>query len=487
MDYDTIRRDKKLRKIAGERNLLAFAFLYFNDFITFNFAPFHRDLEYDLLDDETQRILVLMFRESAKTVLCGLIYPLWCICYKKRNFIIYGSDESNAAAANMANLIFQLQTNTLLKNDFGELYFESKGAGKATRKKTIKDFTTTNNIRVLARGVGQKVRGSLHNSHRPDLFIGDDLESLRNVGTKENRDKIDNWIHSEVLSAMDQATGKAIILGNLLHQDAVVNRIAKKTEVWSVHKVPLIVDGQFAWPQRWVHTKSEADKINATRPRERWVVSKEQVEYDKGNLVFNQEYMLRPISDKDQIIKGEWIQYFDLHKKNFDLHDEKRYRVGMALDPAISEKEKADFTACTVWIYERATGFSYCLDHFNIKASFEDIKQKTNKFYRYYYPHFLKVEDVAAQNWLIQDLTNNFGLPVFPVKRRSDKRSRLITVSSFFQQGRVFFQRHHETIIDQLVNFGATEHDDLVDTVIDTLQEFYNVSGTRVFKNNTGL
>lgn len=483
-DIQTILSSKKLRIEAGRQSLLNFAMIYLAEYVKFPYANFHRYLEEDLYDDEEKRILAMMFRESAKTVLCGLVYPLWCICYKKRHFIIYGSDEENAAASNMANLIYQLQANTLIANDFGTLYFEPRGIYKTTKKKTVKDFVTTNNIRVYARAVGQKVRGKLHNSHRPDLFLGDDLESIRNTNTKESRDKIDKWIHSEVLPALDQAYGKAVIMANLLNEDAVAQRLANKPEVWKVHRVPVQKDGKFAWPARWVQTKEEAKKVNAKRNRDQWVVSVEEVKEDKGSLIFNQEYMLKPIRDEDQII---FPNHCHLYDTKFKWTDEKRFKVVMAVDPAISEKQKADYTAIAVFLLDKITNQAYCLDFVNKRMSFQQIKDQINKLWKYWQPQAVLVEDVAAQNWLIQDLRNEYQMRVIGVKRRADKRSRLVSVSYLFEQGKVHFKANQEIIIDQLVNFGSMAHDDLVDAVIDCLQYLYRRGKTKLKKSANGI
>ena len=47
------------------------------------------------------------------------------------------------------------------------------------------DFTTLNDIRVKARGRGQRLRGLKHKQWRPDLVILDDLENDVNVRNPE--------------------------------------------------------------------------------------------------------------------------------------------------------------------------------------------------------------------------------------------------------------------------------------------------------------
>lgn len=481
IDFDLIRTKKSFRKEAGRQCLLSFMSIYFSEYIQYSFADFHIELESDLWDDEVKRILAVMFRESAKTVFCALVYPLWCICYKKRNFIIFGSDEENAAIALMENIINELQTNKLLINDFGMLFFEQKSVYSASKKKTIKDFVTTNDIRVLARGTGQKVRGRIHKRFRPDLFIGDDIESIKSVQNKEQRDKNDKWLHSEVIPALNKVYGKIIILGNMLHKDAVVARLEAKPEVWSIHKVPVMYpDGSFAWPDRWVNTKEEAKKVNHGIDRDNHVVSIEEVKQEVGTIIFKQEWMLIPLNEADQIILDEWIKYY---KQSFNHTDERRYKVVMAIDPAVSEKEAADFTAISVWVYDKLEERAYCCDYLNERLSYHMIKEKTSRLYKYWRPHTVIVEDVAAQNWLIQDLRDEYQMHVIARRRKADKRSRLVSVSHLFERGKIHFRWNQQIIVDQLINFGASEYDDLVDTVIDNLQAMFKRRKSRLVKS----
>jgi len=481
MTWEVILSNREYRVEAGRQSLLNFIIIYLSDFVRYPFAPFHTDLEADLYDDAQKRVACLMFRESAKTFFVSLAYALWCICYNKRNFILFGSDDQNASTSIMANLVRQLQDNELITNDFGVLYFEKTGGYSSSKKKSVKDFITANDVRCMARGVGQKVRGYTHNRHRPDLFIGDDLEGSKSVTTKEMRDKADLWLHSEVLPALNQVRGKAVISGNMLHRDCLMARLEAKSDVWKMHKVSLVNDdGVIAWGSRFVNTEAEAIELNKTLPLDMQVISIDEVRRDKGSHIFNQEYLLRPLSDEDQIIFPDHLKWYD---EDINFLDRHRYRVVMAVDPAISLKDKADFSACSVWALEKKTNKLFCLDFFNEKLSFQQLKERIYRMYQYYQPEGCIVESVQAQEWLVQDLRDDYQMIVYSMKRKADKRSRLVSISHIFEQERVHFRRNQQKIIDQIIDFGIANHDDLVDTVIDSIQELISTKKTRVFKN----
>jgi hypothetical protein len=48
----------------------------------------------------------------------------------------------------------------------------------------VDDFVTLNDIRVKARGRGQRLRGLKHRQWRPDLVVLDDLENDKMVKTR---------------------------------------------------------------------------------------------------------------------------------------------------------------------------------------------------------------------------------------------------------------------------------------------------------------
>ncbi|MCH7492956.1 phage terminase large subunit [Patescibacteria group bacterium] len=76
----------------------------------------------------------------------------------------------------------------------------------------------------------------------------------------------------------------------------------------------------------------------------------------------------------------------------------------------------------------------------------------------------LYIEEVAYQKSFIDALKNDGyparGMPTLG----TNKESRLKTVSQYLENGQVFFpHRGTETLISQLLGFGAERHDDLVD------------------------
>src|SRR4029077_1827283 len=85
------------------------------------------------------------------------------------------------------------------------------------------------NARITAASSEQSIRGLRHNQHRPDLIVGDDLEDMASVKTKEGRQKTYQWFTGEAIPAGDKNT-RTIIVGNLLHEDSLLMHLKRNID-----------------------------------------------------------------------------------------------------------------------------------------------------------------------------------------------------------------------------------------------------------------
>jgi len=484
MTIEEILEKKEYRIEASKYSFKFFLMCYFADNLNYPFADFHEDLFDDLEDDEILQILVVMFRESAKTFIVGIAYVLWRIVFRKSDYMVFCSDTSTSAASIMDNVKDHLQTNKILIHDFGQMYFEKRRANQKSVKKTEKRFIA-NGVCLWARGVEQKVRGVLHNGKRPDFALFDDVENVTNVNSVEVRAKTLKWINSEVLPALNKVNRKIIKLSNFLHEDCAAANI-KKNKTWKTHWMPLYSGDILAWPDRWTFTKKEAVEWNHNHERDQWKISVEEEKERIGTNIFNMEYMLTPMKLGDVIIPEQWIKYYN---NDFDWLNSNLFRIIITVDPAVKTGEANDFTAIAVVAQDLRSGLMYLIDIINRKLSFSEIKENISMLDRTYLPEVVLVEDVAAQNWLIQDLQND-NIPVQGVQRRADKRSRLISVSGHIENGRFLFRSNQRDAVSQLVGFTGTDKsykDDMIDTIVDVIDFFTKKNIITMRKNKTGL
>ena len=418
-----------------------------------------------------------VFAAQASQPSAPLALPLWAALEhpEKYPFIILVADSSRQATLNISAIKYELETNSLIKQDYGEIKgnviedFSLQGEGEEWQKQNI---VLSNGVRILARSRGQKVRGLRHLQHRPKLVVVDDPEDGEWVRTKENRDKTDRWLHSEIAGGLDARKGKLVVIGNLLHMDALLSRLRAPGTGFKVLEFPLIRDGdgtpleRCTWPAMYPTEQSLKDK-----------------ERDMGPIAWSREMLLKIVADEGQIITPEDIHYYDeippMNETTNDKGETMRIPVlaslkGHGVDLAISEKESADYTAIVSGdvyyvedapkIYVRANSYN---EHVNFHETMKHVRSipgqrgGANIFF---------VEDIGYQKAAVQEMERAL-LPVVPMKPTTDKRSRLQVVAPYIKNGTVLFPRAGcEELLGQVFNLGVESHDDLVDALVWLIQ-----------------
>ncbi len=194
-----------------------------------------------------------------------------------------------------------------------------------------------------------------------------------------------------------------------------------------------------------------------------------------GNYIsWAREYLLKIVPDEDQIIKPEWIQYYD------DLpidNNKKITAIVTGVDLAISQRKAGDYTAIvSVAVFkEKSLPEVYVLPNMlNKKITFDatlkKVAEKHEQLKEYYGISEIFVENNGYQESAVQQL-KNMGVPVKGVTSVIDKRARLSSVSHLFEQGKVFFpKKNADLLIRQLTGFGSEKHDDLSDALVIALE-----------------
>jgi len=291
---------------------------------------------------------------------------------------------------------------------------------------------------------------------------------MESVKTQENRDKLFEWLTSDVLPAGDKDT-RLVFIGTPLHEDSLLRRLEKQFEVGNPRNVfrryPILDEnGKPLWPGKF---PNEAD-IQAER------------EKCLNERAWLREYMLKIVSPDDQRVQREWIQYY----KDFPTGPDARFRqITLGIDPARSQSATADYTAMVgARVYGAGTERTiYILPNpVNAKLTTEQILNKVEmltlaygaggKTLRVY------VEDVNFQGILAELLVGKgIRAKLFPLKGRS-KDDRLEAIVRLIEVGKILFpEKGAEKLIEQILGFGSEKHDDLVDaftmTVLQSLED----------------
>jgi len=406
-------------------------------------APFHHELVRMLeqrADDVVTPMAVAAPREFAKTTVCAFGYVLHQICFRRRHFILIGSDTEDLASDLTGYIYLELLYNERLQQDFGELV---KG------NKPVNDFVTLNDIRVKARGRGQRLRGLKHKQWRPDLVILEDLENDTNVRNPEIVQSILDWVKSAVYPAVD-ARGTLMIIGTILRWHS------------ALHVMLTSLDEPYGHFQRRIYRAYQEDGSSlwvARHPVARLKLQKQLM----GTVAFNREKMNEPTPDGG-FFQEDWIHYY--HPDS--LKDRDLVVTGF-FDPSLETGATADYKAFVTVGWDRREMVVYVMDAVIQKTTLDQIMRAIFNRHQQFGYQLVGVEDNLFQRLLLKEF-DRLGvergqlLPLRGVTHRIAKETRVAGLSPLLERGKIRFIRGHsdqELLVEQLLFFPSrTLHDD---------------------------
>lgn len=438
------------RRQLAQRSFHWFLTLYFPHYLYYEQPTFHREIIELISRDGPSFSCIVAFRGSAKSTFCSLVLPLWhMVCTRKKNFVVVVCQSQTRASQTLSNIRQELETNSLLINDFGPFL-----TNETTEWNAASLVLREQKARISAVSISESVRGIRHGEHRPDLIIADDIEDLQSAKTLEQRDKLWQFVNSELIP-IGRPDTSYVFIGNLVHKDSVMmrlkNAILSGKRQGDYREYPLVdVDGKCLWPS--MYPSQEAI---------------EKLKSSTTEIDFAREYLLKAINLNEQIIKPEWIHYYDELPSNSKL----AYMI-ISVDPAFSTEKTADKTGiicASLYRFSHDDKRMYLHEQmYNNRWNNPDLIQLIVSLYKSIGAgHTVKilVEEAGQQIMLIEQLQSQ-GMPAVgvPIKGK-DKAARLWTASNQMSQGKVLFPRRGaEELIDQLLYFGSERYDDLADS-----------------------
>jgi phage terminase large subunit-like protein len=451
-DHEIIRQllqDKAARVRAVRMSHALFCAVYLNHYITVESPPFHKEIYRITQDSSIPIAVILAFRGSGKSTLISLAHVLWAIMgVQQVKFVLLVGLTQEQSRQMLRNIRSEIESNPVLAADLGPFRDEEDELRNSSI--VLSNF----GAKIMAVSVGQSVRGFKHGPHRPGLIICDDIEDLESARTREGREKTRKWVTGELLPTGETNT-RTIIVGNLLHRDALIPRLKTDIESGAIKGVyrefPLVdANGFYLWPAMYPTSES----IEALLQR-----------IGGDRIAFSREYLLRFIDDSERIVQLGWIRYWEQQPS-----DETLSEVVIGIDLAISKNENACKTAMIVAKVhtENSKKQIYIQPHpVNDRLSHLETLETAKHLADIYGVHRkarIVVEDVGYQRAVVESLeADGYRAEGFPV-RNQDKAARLRLVTHLIESGRVLFPKQGcEDLIRQLVDFGIEADKDLAD------------------------
>lgn len=432
---------------------------------------------YDMLNQIATHTdnLFVAFRGSAKTSLLSEYMILYLALNNKLPLLsdisvgMYISDT-------MENGVKNMRKN--LESRYNNSEFLKKYIPKARFTESEWEFENLNRKKLYIRGFAAQTgfRGFKQYGQRPVICILDDLMSDKNAESPTITEDITNIIYKAARQAMHPTKRMIIWTGTPFNKKDPLYK-ASCSGAWNTRVYPICekfpcLPNEFkgAWVDRFPYTFvfSEYDKL-----------------FKSGEIdAFNQELMLRIMSDEDRLVLDKDIITIDASKYILNLD---KYNIYITTDFATSEKEKADYNAISVWLFSKQDGW-ILIDGMMERCNINVMIDKIFDFVSKYKPISTVLETSGVQKGftdVIEDQMINRQI-FFPLYRQNNKKesgvnsssSKLVrfnTIVPLFKQKRIKFSeslistlwlRNGINQIKTVTNSGIkSAHDDFLDTI----------------------
>jgi predicted phage terminase large subunit-like protein len=482
----------------AEQSLRAFGRLYLPHHLEKPPSRMHEEL-YGMLEALTDRpgarLAIAAPRNSAKSTIVTLLYPLWSICHGKNRFIVLLSDTADKAAEFLDHIKHELVTNVRLAEDYPEACEHTGRYPRAPRWRA-NEIITANNIKVTAQGVNQNIRGRRHVETRPDLIIVDDAESRENTHTAEARAKLDEWFNKSILKAGTKQT-RVLVVGTIQHYDSLLAKLTDpvKSPLWESRIYRSVIRWS-AHPELWetwaalLHRREEWDGKTGLEAAQRYfevhreamlegteVLWPEHEDYhalmvmreSEGPASFDSEKQNEPVNPADCLFLEEEFHYWDDRWAStaelIDAVGKNAAWIG-ACDPSLGKSGKhADDSAIITLLRDTSNGTLYVIDADILRRKPDLIIENVLTYQRLRKYTKFAFESNQFQSLLADELrrrsnTEGLYLPVEPAHHSTDKLARIQSLQPLVRSGTLQFSRRHTVLLEQLRLFPKAAHDD---------------------------
>jgi predicted phage terminase large subunit-like protein len=429
----------------------------------------------DTLTNNGRRVANLCHRGVAKTTVMAEYLFLYLAVYGEIpgfgpiDLALYVSDSIENGVKNMRkNLEFRWENSDFLKQWI-----------PTTRLTDIRwEFRNIDNKVLIVKGYGAKtgVRGAKEMGKRPQLAVLDDLISDEDARSATVIAAVEDTVYKAVTYALHPKKNMIIWSGTPFNAKDPLYK-AVESGAWAVNVFPVC--------ERFPVEKSEfrgswPDRFNFEYVQEQYDMALKTGKID----TFNQELMLRIMSDEDRLILDNDIRWYR-HEQVTRFKN--RFNFYITTDFAVSIKDSADNTVISVWALNN-NGDWFWVDGIVKRQSMDVTINDLFRLVSQYKPQEVGIEVSGQQagfvTWILDQMgtrnvyfnlatDKNQGLP--GIRPNTNKMVRFQTVVPWFKTGKMYFpqeMRRDPRIVEAMDELSLaspsgfrSKRDDFIDTI----------------------
>lgn len=427
------------------------------------YEPLHKPV-CDFIQDNVDKykLLLLLPRGCFKSSIVTIGYPLWQIAKNPDLRGLIG----NATYPMAVKFLSQIKNNLMGNETFRELYGNLDAGSTKWREDSFavasKETYMSKEATVTAIGVGSNYTGTHY-----DYAILDDLVNRDNIGTQERIEGVIN-VYKDVLDLVDPGvTGHkpVIVIGTTWHYADLYSWIQdEENGVIQDFKVMCLP----AYKGEW----GKGELLFPTRLT--WDVL-EGLKRQQGSSHFAAQYMLDPVPLENATFKADFKYYDKTDIRGMDMN------VFITVDPAISERKEADYSAMTCVGVDKENTW-YILDLWRDKVQPKRLIDQIFMWDQKWKPLSIGLETNAFQKMIQYHLNDemrsrNHFVPIKELKhaKEGSKEERIRGLEPRYEIGTILhpYKTDMPLIValeDELRRFPVNKNDDLVDSLASQLE-----------------
>ncbi len=401
--------------------------------------------------DQHRMVSIVAPRAHGKSTLI-LARVVWELGRNPNLRVKIACEDQPAAVKRLSEIKQHIERNPRVREVFpGLLPSEPWSRTQATVRRTLIDKDPS----IEAQGVLGGATGG-----RCDLLIGDDVVGRRNaLTTPALRVAVKQAWYTDWLNLAGRSS-RVWMIGTLYHKDDLTHEVRANAE-WS-HVFHAISEYNSIWPagrpESWLRTRRAL--IGA-------------IEYARG-------FANRPQDESESPIDPGSVEFVSSEA----LPPLEELEVYTSYDVATETTERHDFTTEVVLGIHYASEIVFVLDAEERKVRRARQSGWVFSSWRRWRARRILIESIGNDlaEWVLEDYPELVGVVerIRNLRTRGGKLQRLTGVSPFFDRGQVVFLDHLDpnspkfdasrgNIVGQLLDFGISDHDDLVDALVNGL------------------
>lgn len=404
--------------------------------MTLKIPEFHQEIYGLLQDSSLKRLIIIAPTGFGKSSVAIFAFPLWLICYGIVKRIILLSASSTFAERRLRSIKAEIEGNISLQNDFGIA---------PSNIWTSNEIETNNGVNILALGKGSQITGE-----RPDIIIGDDIETEDEAKSEVSRSSLNEYFYKTVMNR-PAPDGRIILIGSVSNKLAFLNTFKEpeQQKVWTV-KTYKTEQCRSIWHDKW----SDDD------------LRQKKVELSAFPGVYEALYE----SDVSQIqkytFKREWLKYYTELPKDISAGY-------VAVDPAIGLAVHNDYTAIVAGVSD-TRGNLYVTNVIKKRYNVDTLELFGALFGLYDTQNIAEfgIESVGFQKFIKVFFEQEcIRRNKFPTVReiqhdtRVTKEARISSLAPMFQKGQIYIKRDMYDLIAEYEAYPEVKNDDVLDSL----------------------